>query len=66
VLGVPDSAIDALEAEGLAPGEVLELETRQPFGGPVVVRIGHARLALALPIARLIMVEPLAADAATR
>ena len=62
VLEVPAGAVAALEAEGLAPGQVLEFETRQPFGKPVVVRIGYARLALALRIARGILVEPLAAD----
>ena len=63
VLEVPASAVAALEAEGVTPGVLLEMETRQPLGGPVVVRAGRARLALALPIARGILVEPVATDA---
>jgi Fe2+ transport system protein FeoA len=63
---VPAGAAAALTAEGLAPGDVLEIETRQPFGGPIVVRVGHARIALALRIARGILVEPLTADTLTR
>ena len=66
VLEVPASAVGALEAEGVALGEILEIETRQPFGGPLVVRVGHARLALALPIARGILVEPVTASPSTR
>jgi ferrous iron transport protein A len=63
VLEVPASGVAALEAEGVTPGVLLEMETRQPLGGPVVVRAGRARLALALPIARGILVEPVARDA---
>ena len=66
ILEVPDGAVAALGAEGLAPGDLVEIETRQPFGGPVVVRVGHVRLALALRIARGILVEPLTADPLTR
>lgn len=66
ILEVPAGAVAALAAEGLAPGDVLEIETRQPFGGPVVVRVGHARLALALRIAREILVEPVTADQVPR
>lgn len=63
VLEVPASSVVALEAEGITPGVLLEIETRQPLGGPVVVRAGRARLALALQIARAILVEPVASDA---
>ena len=66
VLEVPASVAAALETEGLAPGEVVEIETRQPFRGPVVVKVGHARVALAARIARTILVEPATADASTR
>ena len=66
ILQVPASVAGALDADGIAPGEIVEIETRQPFGGPVVVRVGHARVALALRIARAILVEPVLADPLAR
>jgi Fe2+ transport system protein FeoA len=66
VVAIPADAAAALAAEGLAAGDLLEIETRQPCGGPVVVRVGHARLALAARIARGIVVEPLGVGAPTR
>lgn len=66
VMAIPADAAAALAAEGLTAGDLLEIETRQPFGGPVVVRVGHARLAIAARVAREIVVEPLGAAASTR
>jgi Fe2+ transport system protein FeoA len=66
VLDVPAGAVGALAAEGLTPGTIVEIETRQPLGGPVVIRIGRARLALSLRIARGILVEPWTPDRSTR
>jgi Fe2+ transport system protein FeoA len=65
-MAIPADAAAALAAEGLTAGDLLEIETRQPFGGPVVVRVGHARLAIAARVAREIVVEPLGAAASTR
>jgi Fe2+ transport system protein FeoA len=65
-MAIPANAAAALAAEGLTAGDLLEIETRQPFGGPVVVRVGHARLAIAARVAREIVVEPLGAAASTR
>ncbi len=65
VLELPAGASSALEVEGLVPGSLLEIETRQPFGGPIVARLGHARLAVALRIARGILVEPVTAGQVT-
>ena len=66
IVGMPADAAAALAAEGFAVGDLLEIETRQPFGGPFVVRVGHARLAIAARIAREIVVEPLGAAESTR
>ncbi len=66
IVAIPADAAVALAAEGLTAGDLLEIETRQPFGGPVVVRAGHARLALAARIARGIVVEPRGVGAPTR
>ncbi len=62
IVALPPDGAAALAAEGLAVGDLLEIETRQPFGGPVVVRFGHARVALALRLARGILVEPVAVE----
>lgn len=50
--------IDRLAAEGLHPGDRVEVEVRLPLGGPVVVRVGRARIALARSVAAAILVEP--------
>ena len=57
VVAVPARDADRLAAEGLRPGDVLEVETRLPLGGPVVVRLGRARVALARRVAAGILVE---------
>ncbi len=66
VLTVPAEHAGALSAEGVAVGDLLQVETRQPLGGPIVVRVGHARLAIAARVAREILVEPLVARASAR
>jgi DtxR family Mn-dependent transcriptional regulator len=48
-----------LGALGLIPGAVAIVETAAPFGGPLLVRIGRARYALARDVASLIAVEPI-------
>ena len=58
VVSVPDRDADRLAAEGLQPGGELELEALLPLGGPIVVRIGRARVALARQVAAAIAVEP--------
>ena len=54
----------ALQAElvqhGLIEGAVVRLESRAPFGGPVVVGVGRARLAIGRELARAIRVERIA------
>lgn len=46
----------AVSAEGLVPGAVISVERRVRLGGPVIVRLGRARLALARAVAREIVV----------
>lgn len=60
VRAVDDEARDELAQHGIVPGVVLRSETRAPFGGPVVVRIGRARVAVGRAAARRVRVEPLA------
>jgi len=49
----------AVAAEGIVPGAVIAVERRIALGGPIVVRLGRARLALARGVARQIVVEPI-------
>ena len=58
VLIVPSEDVDRLAAEGLHQGDILQVEARLPLGGPVVVRLGRARVALARRVAAAIVVEP--------
>ena len=56
----PDDLAAILRAEGLVPGVEITPERRLPMGGPVVVRIGHARVALGRDIARRVLVRDIA------
>lgn len=56
VVGVPDRDAARLAAEGLRPGDHLEVEARLPLGGPVIVRLGRARVAVARSVAAGILV----------
>ena len=58
VVTVPAAEAERLAAEGLHRGDSLEVETRLPLGGPVVIRLGRARLALARRVAAAILVQP--------
>ncbi len=58
VVAVPPAEVDRLAAEGLHRGDVVVVETRLPLGGPVVVRLGRARVALARGVAAQIVVAP--------
>jgi Fe2+ transport system protein FeoA len=44
--------------EGLHDGDLVLVESRLPLGGPLIVRLGRGRLALARALARSILVEP--------
>ena len=58
VVAVAAVDVDRLAAEGLHAGERIEVEARLPLGGPVVVRVGRARIAIARAVAAGILVEP--------
>lgn len=51
VLAVEGSARAELEREGLLPGSEVVVTARTPLGGPIVVRLGRARLALSADVA---------------
>ena len=58
VVSVPPADVERLAAEGIHRGDILQVETRLPMGGPVVVRLGRARVALAQRVAAAILVQP--------
>ncbi len=57
-----------LVAHGIRPGVTLAVDDDAPFGGPRIVRLGRARLAVARVIARAISVrrEPDSGEASGR
>ena len=60
IVRVVDEDADGVGAEGLLPGVVVSIERRIAFGGPLIIRLGRARLALGRDVARRIVVEPAA------
>jgi Fe2+ transport system protein FeoA len=47
-----------LAFEGLGAGSSVEVTARAPFGGPVIVRSGRARIALPRRVAEAVTVQP--------
>lgn len=58
VVTVGPGDAERLAAEGLQPGDRLVVEVLLPLGGPVVVRVGRARIAIARAVAAGILVDP--------
>jgi len=58
VVAVDPGDAAELAREGLLPGSLVTVATRTPLGGPLVVNLGPARLALARALAGRIVVEP--------
>ncbi len=63
ILSVADGHRATLDREGLRPGATVSVETAMPLGGPIVVRLGHARVALARGVAARVGVQPLSPEA---
>jgi Fe2+ transport system protein FeoA len=59
IVAVDDTAREELEREGLLPGVEVVVTARTPLGGPVVVELGRARLALSAAVAGLVHTEAL-------
>jgi Fe2+ transport system protein FeoA len=58
VTGISAGAQQALGQEGVVAGACLTIERRVGLGGPVIVRLGRARLAIARKVAEEVEVEP--------
>jgi DtxR family Mn-dependent transcriptional regulator len=68
VFGVTDEVTEILRylgEIGLRPGADIEVEEKAPLGGPVTLRIGQARHAISLELARMITVLPQKASGPT-
>ncbi|KRT63096.1 MAG: hypothetical protein XU10_C0015G0017 [Chloroflexi bacterium CSP1-4] len=65
VVAIDEERLLVLAAHGIRPGVVVSVEDDAPFGGPRIIRLGPARLAIARVVAAAIRVRPEpAADAA--
>jgi Fe2+ transport system protein FeoA len=60
VLSVEGPQRTDLEREGLLPGSVVTVTCRSPLGGPVIVELGRARIALSADVAAQVTTRPLA------
>ena len=58
ILAVADVEVVRLATHGLNPGAALTVERNAPFGGPRIVRLGAARIAVPSTIARSVRVRP--------
>lgn len=47
-----------LAREGLLPGSEIIVTSRSPLGGPVVIALGRARLAISADVASLVLTDP--------
>ena len=57
VVAVAPAHADELLREGLLPGSVVEVASRTPLGGPVILVLGRVRIALSAQVAADITVE---------
>lgn len=57
VLDVPPPYRSELAGEGLRAGRTVRVTGRAPFGGPVLLLVGRARLAVSRAVAAGIVVE---------
>jgi Fe2+ transport system protein FeoA len=58
VVAVGPEHESALTQEGLGVGSEISIERRLALGGPMVLRLGRTRLALARSVAAVILVTP--------
>ena len=62
VVSLDPSRQTSLASHGIRPGVIVEVEDDAPFGGPRIVHLGFARLAIARVVARAIRVRLEPAD----
>jgi Fe2+ transport system protein FeoA len=59
VIALDPAGVASLTPEGIDIGVELVIERRLALGGPLIVRLGHARLAIARSVAAGVVVEPI-------
>jgi Fe2+ transport system protein FeoA len=62
IVAVEPARRAALAQEGLGVGAEIEIERRLAVGGPLILRLGQSRLAIARIVAADVLVEPASAD----
>jgi Fe2+ transport system protein FeoA len=62
VVALPAAAAADLVDEGLVSGTVVTVGARAPFGGPLLLEVGRARVAVSRSVASGILVEPAGID----
>ena len=62
ITGIDGPDRSELEREGVLPGSVVVVSARTPLGGPLVVEVGRARLALSARVAAQVQTRPIAAS----
>jgi len=58
VVDIEQAAAVELAREGLIPGSHLQIVSRVPLGGPLIVQLGRVRLALGAALAAAIRAAP--------
>ncbi len=60
VLTVAEPLVDQLARQGLRPGDVVLVKNRAPLGGPILIEVRGAVIALGRGLARRITVKAMA------
>lgn len=58
IASVDGPARAELEREGVLPGSLVTVAARTPLGGPVILDLGRARIAVSSRIAAQVLTEP--------
>jgi Fe2+ transport system protein FeoA len=58
IVDVPAAHRSELAGEGLRAGRTVRVTGRAPFGGPILLMVGRARLAVSRSVAAGILVDP--------
>jgi len=58
IASVDGPARAELEREGVLPGSLVRVAARTPLGGPVILELGRARIAVSSLVAAQVLTEP--------
>jgi Fe2+ transport system protein FeoA len=60
ITGIDGPDRSELEREGILPGSLVVVAARTPLGGPLVIEVGRARLAISCRVAAQVETRPFA------